>query len=411
VILMRQSMRLGRIGGIPIGVHWSVFVIMLLLVQGLAMAILPAGARGYPGMVYWGVAVLVAALFLAGLLAHELAHALVARRFGVRVRAITLWLLGGVSEMDGPAPHARGDLLIALAGPLTSLAGAGVFGVAAILAAVGHAGSLAVTALVWLTVMNALLAVFNLLPGAPLDGGRVLAAVLWWIRGDRAAARRSAARAGMVLGTVMMALGFIEILLAANLGGLWFVALGWFLTAAARAEFADAALDGTLTGVHVGDVMSAPAVCGYASQTIADFLATVARVQPYRIFPVLDLDGRLVGLVSLTTLARVPADQRDTVRLARVAQPVAGQGPLSPSTPLVDAAPGLLAAGRRLAPVIDGGHVCGVITAGDVARAMQLAALHVIPARGDCTSQFLTGTDGDNDWIESTLRRPSWHTR
>jgi Zn-dependent protease len=120
VILMRQSMRLGRIRGIPIGVHWSVFVIMLLLVQGLAMAILPAGARGYAWMVYWGVAVLVAALFLAALLAHELAHALVARHFGVRVRAITLWLLGGVSEMDGPAPHARGDLLIALAGPLTT---------------------------------------------------------------------------------------------------------------------------------------------------------------------------------------------------------------------------------------------------------------------------------------------------
>jgi CBS domain-containing protein len=236
--------------------------------------------------------------------------------------------------------------------------------------------------------MNALLAGFNLLPGAPLDGGRVLAAVLWWIRGDRAAARRSAARAGMVLGTVMMALGFVEILLAANLGGLWFVALGWYLTAAARAEVADAALDGTLTGVHVGDVMSAPAVYGYASQTVTDFLATVARIQAHRIFPVLDLDGRRVGQVSLTALARVPADQRDTVRLARDAQPVAGRDALSPGTPLVDAAPGLLAAGHRLAPVIADRRVCGVITAGDVARAIKLAALHVIPTRDDRPGWF-----------------------
>src|SRR5512139_1938422 len=183
---MRQTVRLGRFAGIPVGVHWSVFVIMLLLVQGLAVAILPAGAAGQAAVVYWGVAVVVAVLFLAALLAHELAHALVARHYGVRVRAITLWLLGGVAELDGEAPHARGDLLIALAGPLVSLASAGLFAAAAAFASAWGAGSLAVTALAWLAVVNAILGLFNLLPGAPLDGGRVLAATLWWVRGDRA---------------------------------------------------------------------------------------------------------------------------------------------------------------------------------------------------------------------------------
>jgi Zn-dependent protease/CBS domain-containing protein len=383
LIVMRQSVRLGRFAGIPVGVHWSVFVIMLLLVQGLAMAILPAGARGYHPVLYWVVAVIVAALFLAALLAHELAHALVARHYGVRVRAITLWLLGGVSELDGQAPHARGDLLIALAGPLASLAGAGVFGAAAILASAWGAGPLAVAALMWLAVVNTILAGFNLLPGAPLDGGRVLAAALWWVRGDRAAARRTAGRVGMGLGWLLMALGFAEVLLAANLGGLWLVVLGWFLTSAARAETTDVTLRDTLAGVRVGDVMTTPAVCGYASQSVTDFVATVARHHPHRGFPVLDLDGRLVGLVTLTSLARVPAPSRDTVRLGQVMVPINRITPLDPAAPLVDAAPTLLAGGHRLAPVLSHGHLHGVITTGDLTHAVELAALNTTPTRSD----------------------------
>ncbi|MGE5827144.1 MAG: M50 family metallopeptidase, partial [Micromonosporaceae bacterium] len=116
-----RAMRLGRVAGIPIGVHWSVLVIMVLLAQGLAMSVLPASAAGYAALLYWVVALVVAVVFMASLLAHELAHALVARHYGVRTRRITLWLLGGVAELDGQAPSARGDLLIAAAGPLASL--------------------------------------------------------------------------------------------------------------------------------------------------------------------------------------------------------------------------------------------------------------------------------------------------
>lgn len=381
VMAMRQTVRLGRFAGIPVGVHWSVLVIMLLLVQGLAMSVLPDSAAGYDTALYWGVAAIVAGLFMAALLAHELAHALVARHYGVRVKAITLWLLGGVSELDGQAPHARGDLLIALAGPLVSLAGAGVFAAAAFLASAWGAGSLGVAALAWLAVVNAALGLFNLLPGAPLDGGRVLAAILWWVRGDRAAARRAAGRAGMVVGALLVVAGTADVLLAANLGGLWLVLLGWFLGSAARVESTEWELRDTLAGVGVGDVMTTPAVYGYTSQSVAGFVSTVARQQPHRTYPVLDLDGRLDGMVSLARLARVPVADRDTVRLRDVQLPVAQATVLAPATPLVDAAPALLGGRHRLAAVAVGGHLSGVISAGDVARAIELATLGVAPDR------------------------------
>lgn len=379
---MRQTVRLGRFAGIPIGVNWSVLVIMLLLVQGLAKVILPGGARGYATAVYWGVAVVVAVLFLAALLAHELAHALVARYYGVRVRAITLWLLGGVSELDGEPPHARADLLIALAGPAVSLAGAGVFAAGAAVASASGAGPLAVTGLAWLAVVNAILGVFNLLPGAPLDGGRVLAAVLWWVRRDRAAARRAAGRVGMVLGALLIAAGLLEVLLAANLSGLWLAVLGWFVALAARAEATDVMRRKTLAGVRVGDVMTAPAACGSSSQSVADFVATVARRHPHRVFPVLDPDGRLVGLVSLTRLAKVPSTDRQRTRLGDVSAPVDRTCVLDPAVPLTDAAPAVLAGGHRLVPVVANGRLAGVVTPGDVARATELAELGITPDRG-----------------------------
>ncbi|MET7422482.1 site-2 protease family protein [Dactylosporangium sp. NPDC005555] len=379
---MRQTARLGRIAGIPIGVHWSVFVIMLLLVQGLASVVLPSGARGHATVVYWGVAVVVAALFLAALLAHELAHALVARHYGVRVRAITLWMLGGVSELDGEAPHPRADLLIALAGPVVSLAGAGVFAACAAAASASGAGPLAVTGLAWLAVVNVILGGFNLLPGAPLDGGRVLAAILWWVRRDRASARRTAGRAGMVLGALLIIGGLVEMLLAANLSGLWLTVLGWFVLLAARAETTDVTLRKTLAGVRVGDIMTAPAAYGYTSQSVANFVATVARHHPHRVFPVLDLDGQLVGLVSLTRLAKVPSTDRERTRLGDVTAPVDRTRVLDPAVPLTDAAPAMLAGGHRLAPVVANGRLTGIVTPGDVARATELAELGITPDRG-----------------------------
>jgi Zn-dependent protease/CBS domain-containing protein len=379
VVVMRLTVRLGRVAGIPISMHWSVLVILLLLTQGLAVAVLPINAPGHPAMLYWAAAVVAAAVFMASLLAHELAHALVARHYGVRARRITLWLLGGFAELDGQAPHPRGDLLIAAAGPLVSLSGGAGFVLGAVGAQMLGADSLTVAALIWLAVVNTVLTVFNLLPGIPLDGGRLLAAALWWwLRGDRDVAHRTACRAGVVLGWLVISAGLAQLVFADNLGGLWLAILGWFLVAAARAENY-AVLSGSMASLRVGDIMTRSPACGYVSESVANFLATVAHTRPYRTFPVLDVDGRLAGMLDLERLAQVPVTHRDQVRLRDVLTPNDRILVLDPACSLADAAPALLAGGQRLAVVTVDGHVSGVLSAGDVSRAMELAALNLTP--------------------------------
>ncbi|WP_155371504.1 site-2 protease family protein [Catellatospora vulcania] len=371
---MRPTLRLGSIAGIPVGVHWSVLLIMLLLGQGLATAVLPTGAPGGSTGAYWIVAGAVTVLFLGSLLAHELSHAIVARHYGVSVRRITLWLLGGMAELESEPPHARADLFVALAGPLASLGAAAVFGAAAGGLYLTGMAPLAWVALAWLALVNAVLAVFNLLPGAPLDGGRVLRAALWWWRGDRAFAARTAARAGMVVSILMIVGGTLQVLWLADIGGLWLVLLGWFLLFAGQAEQADTRLRTALSGVLVRDAMVPPPVVGYVSQRLEDFIAVAATHRPADAYPVLDPDGRPAGLVTLFSLARLSPAQRTDKTLRDVRFPLARLAVLSPDDPLEEAARRILAS-RLPSLVIDQGILIGLITPADLNRTIDLHTL------------------------------------
>ncbi|MFC7247717.1 site-2 protease family protein [Catellatospora aurea] len=372
---MRPTLRLGTIAGIPVGVHWSVLLIMLLLGQGLATAVLPAGAPGGSTGAYWIVALAVTVLFLGSLLAHELSHAIVARHYGVSVRRITLWLLGGMAELESEPPHARADLLVALAGPLASLGAAALFGAAAGGLYLTGLAPLAWVALAWLALVNAVLAVFNLLPGAPLDGGRVLRAALWWWRGDRAFAARTAARAGMVVSILMIAGGTLQVLWLADIGGLWLVLLGWFLLFAGQAEQADARLRSALSGVLVRDAMTPPPpVAGYVTQRLADFITVAASHRPADAYPVLDPDGRPAGLVTLFSLARLSPAQRAGKTLRDVRFPLDRLTVLSPDDPLEEAAR-RVAATRLPCLVISQGLLVGLLTSADLSRTIDLHTL------------------------------------
>jgi Zn-dependent protease/CBS domain-containing protein len=390
---VRASISLGRIAGIKVGINASVFLIVAILVLGLATGQLPAAYPGRSVIAYAIGAIVAALLFLASLLAHELAHSLVARRNGIEVESIVLWLLGGVAQLRGEAKTPGADFRIAIVGPLTSLLLAIVFGLAAAgVASLGGAG-LPLGVLMYLAATNALLAVFNLIPAAPLDGGRVLRAALWQFRGDRHAAAVNAAGAGRILGFVMIALGVLQVVTGRGLGGVWLALIGWFVVSAASAEEQQARLGGRLAGVKVSQVMAARPTVLDVNLTVADFIAQVALTHQYSTYPLVDAYGRLTGLVTLNRVRAVPPEQRATTRLQEIACPPSEVPIAHPEESLVELLERMNGcADGRAVVVDDAGRVVGVVSASDVARSLQLADLRSFdpyppPSGADLTSR------------------------
>jgi Zn-dependent protease len=379
---MKQTMPLGRVAGIRVGAHWSVLVIVVLIGWLLGAQVLPAMTPHEPAVAYWAVAVPGAVAYMAALLAHELAHSLMARRYGVPVTSITLWALGGVTELGGEPPTARADLRIAAAGPVTSLATGLIFGGLAAAVRAGGGPGVAIAALVWLAAMNVLLAVFNLLPGAPLDGGRILRAVLWRRCGDRARAAQSAATAGRVVGAVLIAIGLAEVLLWEDVGGLWFALLGMFVMSAATAEAAAGTAAAALAGLRVADVMTPDPDIGATWMSISDFIDQVALRSAQSEFPVIGPDGSLAGVTTVGRLTRIPPASRAAITLHQVmaaVPPAYAAAPDDPAAPLLNRAP---LAGDLAAIVLSDGRITGIVTVTRLRHVIRREALRARPGLG-----------------------------
>jgi Zn-dependent protease len=311
---MRPTIRLGRIAGIEVGVHWSLLVIGVLLVGSLAGGVLPATAPDARGS-YLAAAVLGVGFFFASILAHELAHSVVAKRRGQDVKGITLWLLGGVSELGTESKNARDELHVAIAGPATSLALAALFGVLTFAFGVVTPDTLLPTVAAWLAVVNLILAIFNLLPGAPLDGGRVLAAWLWKRNGDRRRSQITAARAGRVLGTLLIA-GSI-FLVFSGYDFIFTALVGWFVLSASAREESSARLLRTLDGRVAGELMRPIAHSAPDWTTVAAF-GPVA--EPTLL---LGWDGTPTALLPPNAVFAVPPGAREHVQLRALGLPLA----------------------------------------------------------------------------------------
>ncbi|MER6532930.1 site-2 protease family protein [Streptomyces sp900105755] len=368
---MDETLSLGRVAGVRVGLHWSVLVVVALITVTLAHGRFPAAHPGHSLVAYWGLGVLTAVVFLGSLLAHELAHAVVARRNGVEVEGITLWMLGGAARLRGEAPSPAAELRIAGAGPITSLLAGGVLVGAAVGLDALHASGLVVEAVAWLAAINILLAVFNALPAAPLDGGRLLRAYLWHRSGDRLRATRGASAAGRALGWFMVLTGFADVLFAGNLSGLWAALIGWFLIAAATAESRQAQIRGVLEGVPVSRVMTPAPVTVRATTSIRDFLAE-GPFGPYRhaAFPVLAADGSATGLLTVRRVQDVPPPERDHTMVQEVMRPLGEVVTASPGEPVLDLLPRLQTSPTRRALVLDQGRLVGILSVADVSRAL-----------------------------------------
>ena len=367
---MGQTFSLGRINGIRIGVNWSVLLIVALLAYGLAAGQFPAEAPHRPVAEYIVAAIITAVAYIGSLLAHELAHSLVARRNGVRVDGITLWLLGGVSRLQGEFPDPGAELRVAGAGPLASLVLGGVFWLLAWGLHEAGVQGVVVAALAWLGFINILLAVFNVIPAAPLDGGRLLQAILWAITKDKLKAAMWSARSGQVFGWALIVIGAYLVLARRDYSWLWFIILGWFLTSAATAENQQAVVQSRLRTVAVRQIMTADPVTAPASDTVAQFQHDFLPWSRHSAFPVVDA-GQVLGLVTLRRINQVPAAERGRTTLRDVACSLDDVARTTPDEPVSDVLPRLNECSEGRALVFADGHLAGIVSPSDISRALQ----------------------------------------
>ena len=367
---MGDSFSLGRISGIRVGVNWSVLVIVALLAYGLAVGEFPAAAPRHPVAEYVAAAVVTAVAYMGSLLAHELAHSLVARRNGLQVEGITLWLLGGVSRLRGEVKDPGAEVRVAGVGPLVSLLLGGAFLLVAWLVHAAGVRGVVVAALAWLGGINVLLAVFNVIPAAPLDGGRLLRAVLWRITGDRLKAAAWSARSGQVFGWALVVVAAYLVLVRRDYNWLWFALLGWFLISAATAESQQAVIQSRLRTVPVRQIMTPDPVTVPASVTVARFQADYLPLHRHSAFPVV-ADGQTVGLVTTHRINQVPAGERGQTTLGDIACPLPDVAQATPDEPVADVLPRLNACSESRALVFTDGHLAGIVSPTDISRALE----------------------------------------
>jgi Zn-dependent protease/CBS domain-containing protein len=370
---MDASVRLGRVAGIEVGVHWSLAIVFVLIVWTLAGQVFPAMVPDQPQSAYWLISVLAVLLFYVSLLSHEMGHALIARRLGVSVEGITLWIFGGVARLGGDAATAGAEAKIAIAGPVVSLALAVVLGLVTVALDAGAGPPLIEGGCAWLALSNATLLVFNLIPAFPLDGGRILRAWLWRRSGDRYRATATAGRLSRVCAFVMIGLGLLALFWQGAFSGLWLIFIGWFVLTASRSEESQVLLLGALSGLRVADVMSPDPVVAPGWITVDEFMRSYLPTQRAAAYPTRTFDGLLDGLVTLTRLTEVPPEHRLAVRVRDVGVGLDQVAQASPSESVaaVIGRFGHSANGQVL--VVDGGRLVGLLSPTDITRVLATA--------------------------------------
>jgi len=368
---LRSQIKLGRVFGIQIGLHYSWFVIALLIVFSLFSELRSAHARWNPALCLT-MAVATAILFFVSLLLHELSHAVMATRRGLPVREITLFALGGISQIEGEAPDANTEFRIAAAGPATSvLIGLICHGLARLAAAPGLAPLAEM--LSWLGYINLALAGFNLLPGYPLDGGRILRSILWKKTGDMERATRMVAKIGQGVAGGMIGVGIVEYFGGAGLGGLWIAFIGWFLLQAARESYFQADLKRALEAVRVGDLMTHECALVSGGLSVQDLVDEEVLKTGRHCFLVAE-NGGVAGIVTLREIKHVARGQWPFTALRDIMLPREKLSMVTPSTSISSALELMVRNDLNQLPVISDGHLDGVVSRGDILGYLQTRA-------------------------------------
>jgi Zn-dependent protease/predicted transcriptional regulator len=371
--MARQNIRLGKLMGIEIRVSFSWFVIFGLVTVLLATAYFPEAYPNLPRNQYLILGLVTSFLFFASVLLHELSHSVIARLNKINIKSITLFIFGGIAQMDSEPSTPKAEFFMAVAGPLASVALGGFFAIAYLGASAINLGVLATGPFLYLSIINLYLAVFNLVPGYPLDGGRVLRAFLWAVTNDIRRATRIASYVGQAFAFLLIFGGFYIVFVerAYWVNGLWFVFIGIFLQQVAAAGYENVVMHLTLSGVKVADVMTPDVVTVEATTMLDDLVNNYFMRYKHNKFPVVE-DGAVIGVVALRDVQSVPRDSWDRTRTRAVTPPSDSRADVSPEMPAEDAIARMTEIRTGYLLVMEGAAIKGILTMRDLAGAIQM---------------------------------------
>jgi Zn-dependent protease/CBS domain-containing protein len=368
-----SALELFTIGGITIEIDVSWLVIFFLILWSLSAGYFPIEYPGYSTANYWVVGFVATILFFASVLGHEMCHAMMGNYLGEHVSRITLFIFGGMAQLEKEPSNAWDELRIAAVGPISSLVFALFFWLIARGVGRSPASPLWEAVFSYLAFINLALALFNLLPGFPLDGGRLLRAFLWQRWGNLQRATARAADWGNTIAWGMIALGVLEIFAGALIGGLWMIFIGLFLRSAASSSYQSMIVDQVLAGTHVRDIMIADPITVGPDSTIVDAIENYFLRYGYGGFPVAE-DGKVEGVISLSQVRHCPPEERSTRRIRDLMRPLDDSVEITPAATVADAIHRMSAQDLGRLLVMEHGRLLGLVTRTGIARFVQTKA-------------------------------------
>lgn len=367
-----MSVNIGRILGIPIRIHWTLWLVFLLIAWSLAVGYLPAtyGNRLSPTE-DWIVGIVSAIVLFLSVLIHELSHSYIAKKNGLPIARITLFFFGGVSELTTEPQDASLEIRMAAAGPLTS------FAIAAVLGALWYVGNLVgfplavIAVLGYNALINVALGAFNLIPAFPLDGGRVLRGSLWRSEGNLLRATRNATRVSEILSLLMISAGLILVVATADfVNGIWIIFLGWFIRSGAESSLRQTQITEALHGISVGDIMTKNLLTVGPDITVQQLVNDYFLVHPHGGYPVVQND-KLQGVVTMSSVRSIPREKREFEPVSQAMVPYEKLLTISPGASAADALQKMAQTNVGRLIVTDGDRILGIITRGDLMKTIR----------------------------------------
>lgn len=351
--------------GFKVQVDFSWVFLALLVTWTLAQGLFPAKYEALSAGTYWRMGIAGMAGVVASIVFHELCHSVVARRYGIPIKGITLFIFGGVAEMEEEPPSAKSEFLMAVAGPLGSYFLAAGFHAAAWIADAAALPTAVLGVLQYLAYINMLLATFNLVPAFPLDGGRVFRAAVWYWKGDFASATRLAATTGNVFGIVLIGLGVLNVIAGNFVGGMWWFLIGLFVRAAANASYMQAMITRFLKGEPVSRFMTSNVVTAPADLRVDRAVEDYVYRYHHEFFPIVDR-GQLVGCITAKRIKEVPREDWPSVSLREIATPCGDANCVGPDDDAMKALSVMRRSANGRLMVVKDGQLVGVIALKDL---------------------------------------------